>query len=152
MARPGAMRRIVRWTTLGATVFLPVVWIASVFWNLSFEWASAHFTAHLGTGYLDVFVDPSMGSRGGPWLSILQTWSPTLADTVWLPRVERRSGAVEVEVPLWVPWLIVGALCVWFMSADNRDSDVECLWCGYDRRGLSADAKCPECGAKATNK
>jgi hypothetical protein len=41
----------------------------------------------------------------------------------------------------------VSAALLWY--ADRRFRGCHCSNCGYDRRGLGADAKCPECGAAA---
>jgi hypothetical protein len=62
------------------------------------------------------------------------------------------------EVPLWRPTLMVGvpAAALWLLEAFALDGAEirrrkrgRCPKCGYDRRGIAAEARCPECGAAA---
>jgi hypothetical protein len=59
-----------------------------------------------------------------------------------------------IGVPLWalVSVVLLPAALLW--GADvrlaRRRRGGLCLSCGYDRRGLAADAKCPECGTVPT--
>jgi len=59
-----------------------------------------------------------------------------------------------------VVWFVIGAVALgwaWFMIVRSLGlvplksprPSWECLVCGYDRRGLAADAACPECGGRA---
>jgi hypothetical protein len=56
----------------------------------------------------------------------------------------------EYSLPLWIPLLLCGvpAGCSWRRVILKRRWQRAglCPECGYDRRGLAADAKCPECG------
>lgn len=64
---------------------------------------------------------------------------------------ERRGrSSLTAGVTLLYPFLLtaVPAGLLWY--TDRRRFGVHaCQKCGYDRRGLAADAKCPECGAVA---
>jgi hypothetical protein len=54
-----------------------------------------------------------------------------------------------VQIPLWVPCLLIGAPAVllWRIDAKRRlAAPGRCVRCGYDRAGLSKDTTCPECG------
>lgn len=42
--------------------------------------------------------------------------------------------------------LVVGGYFRWRVADAARRVKVECLGCGYPRRGLAAGAVCPECG------
>jgi hypothetical protein len=64
----------------------------------------------------------------------------------WLPEFERFGARFSLAVPLWLPWLAVAGFTVWRRRADRLIVPQACNTCGYDRRGLAADAKCPECG------
>jgi predicted Zn-ribbon and HTH transcriptional regulator len=44
-------------------------------------------------------------------------------------------------------WLPLAGFTVWRSRADRVPDPQACTKCGYDRRSLAADAKCPECGA-----
>lgn len=58
-----------------------------------------------------------------------------------------------MSMPLWLPLVVSGTPC-WIglaHSAKSRRRRVRglCTSCGYDRRGIAAQAHCPECGAAA---
>jgi hypothetical protein len=65
----------------------------------------------------------------------------------FLPSISRDAG-LFVEVPLWIPALVLGACAGlgWRAHCAFRDAS-RCTACGYSRMGLAADGKCPECGA-----
>jgi hypothetical protein len=54
----------------------------------------------------------------------------------------------RLEVPLWMPILLLGAPCIllWMQRCRRRRAPWQCHGCGYDLRGMSGE-KCPECGA-----
>ena len=66
---------------------------------------------------------------------------------IWLDRVE---GETYVSGPLWLPLVIfagaAGALWMPMIRQSRRGRAGRCVSCGYDRRSLAAEAKCPECG------
>jgi hypothetical protein len=65
-----------------------------------------------------------------------------------------------LSVPLWTGLMgdtfFYGCLiwCALFgpgiLRRARRAAKNQCVWCGYDRRGLDDDDKCPECGAHPT--
>jgi len=58
-----------------------------------------------------------------------------------------RAGCYQI--PLWMPFAFTGgvAVAMWRIARSSADlSAWRCGVCGYDRSGLAADAKCPECG------
>lgn len=63
----------------------------------------------------------------------------------------RSLGLIHVQVPLWAPFLLAATPAFFLWRGDVRTARRRragrCLSCGYDRRGLAPDAKCPECGA-----
>jgi hypothetical protein len=56
-----------------------------------------------------------------------------------------------VVLPLWIPFLVAAIPSALFWRRDHvltkRARAGRCPACNYDRHGLTADAKCPECGA-----
>jgi hypothetical protein len=58
-----------------------------------------------------------------------------------------------LQIPLWAPFLAAAAPAAALWRPELRDRrrrrSGRCPSCGYDRRGLTPDAKCPECGAVA---
>lgn len=77
-------------------------------------------------------------------------WSPSLG---WMPRVERlpNVGLSMLIVPFWpllIALMISIAILMWLCRGRPQNkNDSHCSECGYDLRGSSASAKCPECGA-----
>jgi hypothetical protein len=61
----------------------------------------------------------------------------------------------EAVVPIWPFALATGgcAFALWHadIRARRRARVGVCIGCGYDRRGIAADATCPECGTVPTN-
>jgi hypothetical protein len=68
----------------------------------------------------------------------------------WRPSWDYFSGYWGLSLPLWIPFLLfaVPTALLWRRDhiATKRARIGRCPLCGYDRRGLAADAKCPECG------
>jgi hypothetical protein len=57
------------------------------------------------------------------------------------------SFHAERSAPLWPLVLALLLACLWTWRRHFRARDpLSCVACGYSRRGLAADAKCPECG------
>ena len=62
----------------------------------------------------------------------------------------------QFEVPTWILvvaltaflGVIAGLLLLARRNRPGRRRKGHCPSCNYDRRGLSAEAACPECGAK----
>lgn len=82
-------------------------------------------------------------------------WESPLSAAVHLRNVEiervySKMGGTVLRLNAWaVPGVIAmsgGLLLLWSWRAARRIGEGCCLRCGYDRRGLGAEAKCPECG------
>jgi hypothetical protein len=78
------------------------------------------------------------------------------AEVQWLwlfDRVDVRHGSL-VRVPMWGPLMLVMVPSALWWYVDIREwrrrHGLLCRSCGYDRHGLAADAKCPECGTILT--
>lgn len=85
-----------------------------------------------------------------PGWSLVKAERPEWLLWGWEWTSDRQSSSFGV--PLW-PFAILAAIpaCVlWVRTAKGRARAVagRCPTCGYDRRGLAADAACPECGSK----
>lgn len=70
------------------------------------------------------------------------------APSAWVPQVSFASGQREVIVPFWTVGAIalIGGVFAWRRS--RRPGPGLCAKCRYDLAGLSAGAKCPECGTE----
>jgi hypothetical protein len=78
---------------------------------------------------------------------------PSVPPLNWLPSWRVGSGWIEIGIPYCLPLAPTLAFAAYFwlseISAIRRRRRVKagvCPGCRYDRRGLTADAKCPECG------
>ena len=83
-------------------------------------------------------------------------WLVTRSKRVFLAVIVATACLATVFVPvdalrglgvyLWCP-IVAGSLIVWAIDARLRTvKRYLCVWCGYDRRGLDPEARCPECG------
>jgi hypothetical protein len=68
----------------------------------------------------------------------------------WLPEWHLSIDKRDFMLPLWMLWLPLAGFTAWRWRADRLPSPHACTKCGYDRSGIAADAKCPECGAGPT--
>jgi predicted Zn-ribbon and HTH transcriptional regulator len=54
-------------------------------------------------------------------------------------------------MPWWIPFIGAAAMAARAWRADARAwrilSEGLCRQCGYDRKGIAAASRCPECGA-----
>lgn len=101
-------------------------------------------------------LDPPMLSafRSGArfrWRSLSNWESPGLS-VRFQPTQAGTQGAVMVHGSLLA--LLFGSLACWLWfnirASIKLELDQRCPSCAYDRRGLAAEAACPECGGRAT--
>lgn len=75
--------------------------------------------------------------------------------TGWAWPVWKLGTRWAVSIPLWVPLCVMAIPTTLLWRADRRAARREkvghCPACGYDRRGLTQDAPCPECGKLPTS-
>lgn len=84
---------------------------------------------------------PTDGSAALRWRS----YEPGL-DWWFRRRVVTWTPLRNESLPLWIPIVVLSGLCIGlFRRLRGRDPNM-CARCGYDLRGLSPDARCPECG------
>jgi hypothetical protein len=148
------IRKTIKWGGAAVTLLLVVVWIASGWWHI--DWIGTRVSCGLGQGcayvghhrsYPDEWRGPSAGAwyRAPRWM--LAPSSNLVADNVD-PKPYR-----NFIVPLWmfaIPTL-AATWRAWHLDMLARRARLNhCRACNYDRAGIAADAKCPECGALPT--
>lgn len=69
----------------------------------------------------------------------------------WIPLLSLGRFSQEVVLPFWTIGAVALAGCVFASRRAMRVKTGHCAKCGYDLNGLSADAVCPECGARAAS-
>jgi len=74
-----------------------------------------------------------------------------IGDIVWRIRIRLDQG--DVDIPLWVPFLILALATGWLFSSDHRRRKRRgagcCEKCRYDLTG-NTTGRCPECGSVTT--
>jgi hypothetical protein len=138
-----------KWACAAAFAATLVTWGASVRWELCWQgsFQNAGLELQVSNGCVQCFRFP-----GG---SFLPEWylgdlhPSTRWRTMWKPMYLVNRLDTLLLIPLWIPMspVLCAAAALWYgdIRARRRGRDT-CRSCGYDRRGLAADAKCPECG------
>ena len=156
-------RRKAKWAgticaVLVATVLAASYWLIATFW-----WAKADAVVNWGFGVSQgtVFVQrdvtprpPSLKwvirpGRYGERTRLLRALGVSEPPIVWLPSYTHSPHVlVRVELPLWMPLLLLTAPTAYLWYLDHRPKPWQCRKCRYDLRGLKAGI-CPECGRPA---
>jgi hypothetical protein len=155
-----ALGGTLKWGCTAGTVLLAVLWVGSRWWevgwsrsaggkatSISFNTGGAFFWHWAGL-YVQQKDEPAH-------FFAHRLREDARSGGSWKPGVERMSIQLTVYVPLWIPFAVaaVSAGALWCPAAFRRHPRAQqsCPACGYDRRGLAADAKCPECGVVPTH-
>jgi hypothetical protein len=158
------IRKTVKWGGAAVTLLLVAAWIASRWRTVSF--ASGHNDeVGLTRGLLDIYIAedrtaPSLmpegwgvgwpePASGRPHWSWGLWWGQDSLSSRRVPAVS--VPRLSVAVPLWAlaGISLLVTLTAWRLEALARRRSLIglCPKCHYDRAGLAADAKCPECGS-----
>ena len=151
MAKRAGIRKVVKWGGLAVSVLVAVAWVGSCWY-----WAM-WLTPDKGQIFVQAgrlgFAEPlwPLGVRADGLFSLVQSEHSMQWWFDWGPW---RRGQ-RLELPLWIPLLIVAGAtaAAWWADARarRRERANACPACGYDRRGLDVGRVCPECGAAGTN-
>jgi hypothetical protein len=160
-----AIYRGTRWACTLLAAALVVMLVGSRWWAVRFTWYNRSGVARdarvaAGTAVVGVWL-PNVSPKGGLVLEPCTYWH-----TGWgFPKFSwamapwtcgflsyfRPTTGTFYGVTLLYPVLLTGVPAAALWRRDIRERRRaragSCLACGYDRRGLAADAKCPECGA-----
>jgi hypothetical protein len=124
-------------------------WVLTLLWTIIYTFPAAGRTKVVtlrrgcfrGSDYR-----PEFGHEYG-WLFV-RVERPGI---LWLPSYSQFDTDFRIlEIPLWIPWVLVAAPTAWLWWLDRRTPHSLCPKCRYDRTGLAPDAACPECGRATT--
>lgn len=160
-ARHVELRRIGRWACLVGAVVFAVLALISHHVSLQYDFIRGNSFAELavlrgrvgGTLTLD-WPDP-LDANGSVWNVHLLEYKPRVAwhwHWPWPPVVAGAGRCWTLIFPDWLPVPIFGLAGAWLWYADARARHCtggHCPACGYDIRGLTPAAVCPECGGLA---
>ena len=154
-------RRRAKWAGVIATISLATAMVASYWYWPSFTWMRPN------TSFIwSINVYP-----GGMWVGRVpmpfvekdgfHRWNLDTRETahrsqhgwswpfVWAPSLDFDSTppgeAQHVELPIWIPLLLVALPTGILFYRDRRAKPWQCAKCRYDLRGLEGGV-CPECG------
>jgi hypothetical protein len=145
------IRKTIKWGGAAVTLLLVVVWIASCGYHPGI-YIRPGAVVSLAVGGIDIYWDDHF--RSGIQPALFEGRRLTFATG----RVRAFRGSWEVSstfglvlIPLW-PLIALGCVSTgvaWRLDAlARRRARLNlCPKCHYDRAGIAADAKCPECGS-----
>jgi hypothetical protein len=155
------LRGALKWGCTAAMVAIAAVWVGSRWWEVG--------SSRSAGGKTDSITFNTGGAFFWRWEGLFGTASKdepvhffahrlredARKAGAWRPVLERSLVEQSLYVPLWIPFTMTaasaGALWWWDIQRWRRRKG-SCAACGYDRAGLAADTKCPECGATAAPK
>jgi hypothetical protein len=150
------IRKTIKWGGAAVTVLLVVVWIGSGWWGVI--WSHGRVSVGLEMGRANFYYFPN----GGLFLDGYQRTHFAQAASNWrylLGRPFPDWGGSSAPPQRWlsVPlsWFVLASVLSTTITmrldakARRRERPHLCPNCHYDRAGLAADAKCPECGNAA---
>jgi hypothetical protein len=147
------IRKTIKWGGAAVTLLLVVVWIGARRWYGGICRLPT-FCCYTGAGQVRVGWDEPWSIRPAikEWHTFHQS---TLPFKWWFNgyRTRYSMGAAAgttrtaVDIPIWFLAAVTGGLSAIAWRLDRRGSSAgHCPKCNYDRTGIAADAKCPECG------
>ena len=146
--------RLIKFVKLGAFWTLVLVWLAFLACFVLTNWWTfliGSKNVALAFQYHAAWLASDPTPSSSEWLVTRWERISGRGEIGWWPRFSRPPwGGISLVLPLWLPVTILGvAVTAWTGLAlrSRRRIRGACPKCHYDRRGLPAGAKCPECGA-----
>lgn len=152
------VRTAVKWCSAALLVLCIAFGAITSRWFI--EWCSPDLSCEAGVlawkGMIDIYWSPVIGDfylwQPPPGFSMGRARSPyeKMDPWRWKPAWDTSPYGWSVSVPIWLPTAVAALGFLPLAWLDRRAANLarmgRCRSCGYDRRGLAADAKCPECG------
>jgi len=144
--------RILKWAGLVLCLLIVVAWAVSLRWDCGYAADRAshgdRFGVYIGASCLGLFNMPSQPQLPEGWI-IWPAKPLVLARQLrWKPNYVKAGGLILLDVPLWMPFLLVTAptTLLWWIDR-HRVPPGRCQRCGYNLTG-NVSGTCPECGKK----
>lgn len=136
---------------------MAAIWLLSIFYFVMWE-DGATYWAGVGSGAISFacYDAPEVARQFPGWMAhprgLVIEVMPYHRSLWWLRGGSQGSPPCSraLFVPIWIPLFAAGLPSGMLWRAElrrrSRLSLGRCASCGYDRRGIAANAKCPECG------
>ena len=143
-----------RLTKIGITltVLLAIVWAASIFIGIGYEWPNRGIHIWSGSVGFDHWMPPFPPPySGGFWVqrSAFVYWKPERRRVAPMGTAPGGHVAYLTSVPLWLPLAALALPTMFLIVRDRRRrfGRGHCRKCGYDLTG-NVSGVCPECGKR----
>jgi hypothetical protein len=149
------IRKTIKWGGAAVTALLVAAWIGSAWWDL--EWGGPSHPNTPQLFGLAIEGEIALGRQVSPHNFLVEPGayvervSPRNSFQWWFG-LERKPRWTMVFIPIWSLAASAAILTAtaWRLDAlarrRARAALNVCSKCGYDRAGIAANAKCPECG------
>ena len=153
--RRGRVGAWCKWAGAGASALITTMWISSYWdWPMLFvDSGTVDGFLFIGDGTATIAghrTTPSgrQSRTQGVWAFDREAVGLDWPTARWWPSISQSAWITMLVVPLWLPFgLLALPTAYLFYSDARRRAPGLCPKCRYDRSGLAAGAKCPECGA-----
>jgi hypothetical protein len=145
------IHKAIKWGGVAVVLLLLATWNVSKFSGKSVYYRHGGFVVFFTLGTIDLhWADISKGGYVNPELQqglhLFMAWRGSVHGPFWHSDPVLWQCTVPPELPLAVSFLAVAAAWLAEWRTRRRVVQGRCPACNYDRAGIAADAKCPECG------
>lgn len=150
MRQSRKQRAFIKFGGAALSVLLLAIWVASAWWEVHYQNLRMGFSITNGAAvYREHVPNTTAVLIEGPWKLEAQRADSWLH---WWFSFRAWWSGIYIIAPIW-PFAVVMSVRTaipWWQDARlaRRARIGLCGNCRYDRRGLPADAVCPECGTK----
>jgi len=143
MKRRSRTRRVLKWVGTAGCILILAAYSASVQWSVSYR--GRQNLVDLSAGVL-AFVHTPLPDKPLGWRIDRNPQAPYLMGIgQYACGTIRGRFVCSIELPLWLPLLLVAVPTALLWWRDRRYPAGHCRNCGYDLTG-NVSGVCPECG------